>query len=198
MGLRFSSSCVKTEALYDISGSHSCECEVLVFWDVASCSLGVDQHFRGAYCPHHQGGEWQNKSVLWPMRHPILHLLTSTSKTIQKAQVEFITKACDNKNSWHTKKFQTSIIFLLQPFHLNTKLVPCVDSFRVKYALQMASEVEVGSVRSGDHGGHKTHNPVVWINSSVKDVSRMYQRWSSSLEDPMRQPTNVTKSLTVN
>jgi hypothetical protein len=26
-----------------------------VFWDIAPYSLGVDQHFRGAYCLHHQG-----------------------------------------------------------------------------------------------------------------------------------------------
>jgi hypothetical protein len=29
-----------------------------VFWDVLSCSqIDVDQHFRGAYCLHHQGDE---------------------------------------------------------------------------------------------------------------------------------------------
>jgi hypothetical protein len=27
------------------------------FWDIALCSLGVDQHFRGAYCLHHKGDD---------------------------------------------------------------------------------------------------------------------------------------------
>jgi chloride channel 2 len=31
--------------------------KVIVFWDVAPCSLTeVDWRFRGAYCLHHQGG----------------------------------------------------------------------------------------------------------------------------------------------
>jgi hypothetical protein len=29
---------------------------MVVFWDVAPCSLGVDRRFRGAYCLHHQVG----------------------------------------------------------------------------------------------------------------------------------------------
>jgi hypothetical protein len=30
-----------------------------VFWDAALCSLKVQQHFRGAYCLHHQGNFYQ-------------------------------------------------------------------------------------------------------------------------------------------
>jgi hypothetical protein len=29
--------------------------KIRVFWDIASCSLIIDRHFRGAYCLHHQG-----------------------------------------------------------------------------------------------------------------------------------------------
>jgi hypothetical protein len=29
--------------------------KIRAFWDIAPCSLGVDRHFRGAYCLHHQG-----------------------------------------------------------------------------------------------------------------------------------------------
>jgi hypothetical protein len=31
--------------------------KITAFWDVALCSLRVDQRFRGAYCLHHQGDE---------------------------------------------------------------------------------------------------------------------------------------------
>jgi hypothetical protein len=34
--------------------------KMAVFWDVAPCSLvEIGQRFRGAYCLHHQGDEYQ-------------------------------------------------------------------------------------------------------------------------------------------
>jgi hypothetical protein len=44
------------DRVYEISGSQGGEDES--FSDVAPCSLVEDdRHFRGAYCPHHQGDE---------------------------------------------------------------------------------------------------------------------------------------------
>jgi hypothetical protein len=31
--------------------------EMRAFWDIAPCNLGVDRHFRSAYCLHHQGDD---------------------------------------------------------------------------------------------------------------------------------------------
>jgi hypothetical protein len=33
------------------------------FWYIAPCSLGVDRRFRGAYCLHHQGDEWPQRTA---------------------------------------------------------------------------------------------------------------------------------------
>jgi hypothetical protein len=32
--------------------------KIRAFWDVGPCSILVNRHFRGAYCLHHQGGEF--------------------------------------------------------------------------------------------------------------------------------------------
>jgi hypothetical protein len=38
---------------------HKMYIKMIVFWDVAPCSLvEIDPRFRGAYCLHHQGDEW--------------------------------------------------------------------------------------------------------------------------------------------
>jgi hypothetical protein len=34
------------------------------FWDITQCSLGVDRRFRGTYCLHHQGIEYDEYSAL--------------------------------------------------------------------------------------------------------------------------------------
>jgi hypothetical protein len=43
-----------------ISNSNKFQLKMRVFWDIAPRSLvGVDRHFRGAFCLHHQGVEFQ-------------------------------------------------------------------------------------------------------------------------------------------
>jgi hypothetical protein len=42
----------------EILGSHASNMNMTAIWDIAPCSLvEVVQHFRGAYCLHHQGDD---------------------------------------------------------------------------------------------------------------------------------------------